>query len=110
MTGHRLRARYYPDPDPVGHPFSRLAHNNGHETPGFRSAAPVWQGAASFMRGCAPDPTRTLRGAPASPTPHPRGAHVRARAVTPVSQSRDAGRYGMPRPETYGSASYMSCT
>ena len=29
-------------------------------------------------RGYAPNPTRVLRGDPQSPTPHPRGAHVRA--------------------------------
>ena len=34
-----------------------------------------------FSRGCAPNPTQALRGHPDSPTPRPRGAHVRALAV-----------------------------
>ena len=34
---------------------------------GFPGEAFAWQGAASFMRGCAPHPTRTLRGDPEAP-------------------------------------------
>jgi hypothetical protein len=33
-------------------------------------------------RGCAPNPTRPLLGDPESPTPRPRGAHVRAFATS----------------------------
>ena len=44
----------------------------------FPGEAFAWQGATLFWRGCAPHPTRTLRGDPEGPTPRPRGAHVRA--------------------------------